>query len=57
MINTVIIGSFISWSMISGADPEILVGGGGVDFFSKAWVPGGALRPPEGLGGEAPGSS
>ena len=58
----------LSWNHISipGADPGILVkGGGGVDFFSKAWSLGAALRPPvrpgqrpdRGPWGEAPRSS
>ena len=49
---------------ITGADPGILVRGG-VDFFSKAWGSGPALRSPVGPGqrpggfpgGEAPGTS
>ena len=49
----------------SGADPETLGWGGGGYFFSMAWGPRAALRPPAGPGqspgggpgGEAPGSS
>ena len=56
--------SLLEYKTYAGADPGILVGGGGRGFFSKARGPGVALRPPVGLGqspgggpgGEGPGS-
>ena len=58
------LSDFPNIHVVSGADPGILVRGG-VDFFSKAWGSGPALRSPVGPGqrpggfpgGEAPGTS
>ena len=40
--------SLLDYKTYAGADPGILVGGGGRGFFSKARGPGVALRPPMG---------